>query len=334
MAATIRDVAHAARVSPSTVSRALSGSGLVSPVTQDHVERVAARLGYQPSRAARSLVTGRTGTLGLIVPDLSNPFFPGIVKGVQARARTARLAVFVADSDEDQAVEVALIRELSKDVDGLLLCSPRSDDDVIRDLASAGIAVVLLNRRVGDLPAITVDNADGMRQALAHLVALGHQRLGYVAGPAASWSGEQRRLGLRDAADAASVELVEIGNFPPQFEGGVAAADLVIAAHLTAVIAYNDVVALGLLSRLSARGVRVPEQISVVGCDDIPMARMSSPSLSTVSLPKEQAGRRAMDLLLELMQHPDRQPPIDLAMPTQLMVRDSTSLPPQPGSAA
>lgn len=154
MIATIRDVAHATRVSPSTVSRALTGSALVSPGTRERVEQAAAKLGYQPSRAARSLVTGCTGTLGLIVPDRSNPFFPGIVKGIQARAQSARLAVLVADSDEDQSVEEGLIRQLAKQADGLLLCSPRSNDDVVHELASS-TDLVLVNRCVGELPAIT-----------------------------------------------------------------------------------------------------------------------------------------------------------------------------------
>jgi LacI family transcriptional regulator len=323
LTATIRDVARAARVSPSTVSRALSGSGLVSPGTRQRVERAAARLSYEPSRAARSLVTGRTGSLGLIVPDLSNPFFPSIVKGVQGRAQADSLAVFVADSGEDQRSEARLIRALASQVDGLLLCSPRSSADLLPELA-AGTATVLVNRCVGDLPAITVDNAAGMRQAVAHLVALGHKRVGYVAGPAASWSGERRLSGLRAAAAAAGVELVEIGNFAPQFEGGLAAADIVIAARLSAVIAFNDVVAFGLVSRFSARGVRVPDQISVVGWDDIPTARMSSPALSTVALPKEEVGRQAVDLLLELIQQPDQARPTHRELPTQLMVRDST----------
>lgn len=323
MKATIRQVADAVGVAPSTVSRALAGSGLVSPATRQRVEQVAAQLGYQPNRIARSLVTGRTGNLGLILPDLANPFFPGIVKGAQARAKAAGEAVFVADSDEDPTVEAGLIREFAKQVDGLLLCSPRSSEEVISELVSDS-AVVLVNRRVGDLPAITVDNADGMRQAVAHLVALGHRRVGYVAGPAASWSGEQRLNGLRAASRAADVELVEIGNFPPRFESGVAAADLVIAAGLTAVVGYNDIVALGLLSRFRARGIDVPGRVSVVGCDDIDIAHMASPSLTTVALPKEQAGRDAVNLLLELMRHPSHGQPIHRVLTTQLIVRDST----------
>ncbi len=323
LAATIRQVARAAGVSPSTVSRALSMPALVSPATRDRVQRAAEQLAYQPNRVARGLVTGRTGNLGLIVPDLGNPFFSGIVKGVQARAQGAGHPVFIVDSDEDQAREVGLARSLAKQVDGLILCSPRIGEDVIRDLAS-GSAVVLLNRRVGDIPAITVDNADGMRQAIAHLTALGHQRIGYVAGPAASWSATARLRGLRAAASAANVELVEVGNFAPRFESGIAAADLVLAGRHSAVIAYNDIVALGLLSRFSARGVDVPGRISVVGCDDIPTARMSSPSLTTVALPKEQAGRDAVDLLLELMEPHGLDGAIHRELPTQLMVRGST----------
>lgn len=323
MKATIRQVAEAAGVAPSTVSRALAGSGMVSPVTRHRVEQAAQRLGYHPNRIARSLVTGRTGNFGLIVPDLANPFFPGIVKGAQARAKAAGEAVFVADSDEDPTVEASLIRELARQSDGLVLCSPRSSEEVIRELVS-DTTVVLVNRRVDDLPAITVENADGMRQAVAHLVALGHRRIGYVAGPAASWSGVQRLHGLRAASQAAQVELAEIGNFAPQFESGVAAADLVIAARLTAVVAYNDIVALGLLSRLRARGIDVPGRVSVVGCDDIAMAQMSSPSLTTVALPKQQAGRDAVSLLLELMRFPKSGQPIHRQLPAQLIVRDST----------
>lgn len=323
MGPTIRQVADAAGVAPSTVSRALAGSGLVSPATRQRVEQVAGQLGYQPSRVARGLVTGRTGNLGLILPDLANPFFPGIVKGAQARAKAAGAAVFVADSDEDTVMEADLIREFAGQVDGLLLCSPRGSEDVIRDLV-CDTAAVLAHRRVGDLPAVTVDDADGTRQAIAHLTALGHRRIGYVAGPAASWSAEQRLRGLRAASRGAHVELAELGNFPARFESGVAAADLVIGARLTAVVAYNDIVALGLLSRLRARGIDVPGDVSVVGCDDISIAHMASPSLTTVALPKEQAGSDAVSLLLELIENRSHGQPIHRTLPVQLIVRDST----------
>lgn len=323
---TIRDVARAAGVSPSTVSRALATPELVNTGNRQKVLRAAEQLGYRPNRAARGLTTGRTGNLGLIVPDLANPFFPGVVKGVQARAREADFAVFVADTDEDVSAEGGLARNLVKQVDGLVLCSTRMSEQEVRAL-SGEITVALLHRRVGDVPAVTVDNADGMRQALAHLAALGHRRIGYVAGPANAWSNLERLRGLRATAAAEEIELVEFGSFAPYYESGIAAADLVLAAGVTAVIAYNDLMALGLLNRFRARGVPVPERISVVGCDDVPLATMCSPPMTTVSLPKEQAGRAVVSMLIKLFDEPPAAEPVHLELPTQLMVRGSTGPP-------
>lgn len=335
VAATIKDVAAAAGVSQSTVSRALSAPGLVSPSTRARVEEAARALGYHPNRAARGLITGRTGNLGLIVPDLANPLFGAAVKGVQAAARAADYSVFIADSDEDASAEPGLLRALAKDVDGVVLCSPRTPD---AELAEVGTdpPVVLMNRRVGGYPAVTVANADGMRQAVEHLAALGHRRVAYVAGPRSSWSNGQRERGLRATAEATGVELVHLGHFPPRFDGGVAAADLAIASTATAVIAYNDVVALGLLSRLGVRGVPVPAAISVLGCDDIPMSAMTHPALTTVSVPQHEAGRAAVAMLLALLTDgvvgdtagadtPHRE------LPTQLIVRATTGVAPHSG---
>ncbi|MEU2169604.1 LacI family DNA-binding transcriptional regulator [Micromonospora chersina] len=327
MRATIREVAREAGVSPSTVSRALSMPGLVSPVTRERVLRAAQRLSYEPNRAARGLITGRTGNLGLIVPDLANPFFPTVVKGVQARAREADYAVFLADADEDPTVESDLVRVLAKQVDGLILCSPRAREEDIRTLA-ATTTLVMVNRRFGRVPSVVFDNADGMRQAVAHLQALGHRRVAWVGGPRTSWSNRDRMRGLRAATDAAGMELLVVGHFPPQFEGGIAAADLIIASGVSSVIAYNDLMALGLLGRLQARGVHVPHDISVVGIDDIQMSSMSSPTLTTVSLTKEQAGRAAVDLLLSLLERPDDARTVRRELPTQLLVRGSTGVAP------
>lgn len=323
MSATIRDVARSAGVSASTVSRALAGSELVSPATRERVQDAAERLGYHPNRAARGLITGRTNNLGLIVPDLANPFFPGVVKGVQARAREADLAVFVADTEEDVVAEARLARSLSKQVDGLVLCSTRMSEEELRSIAS-DMTVVLMNRRASGISSISVDNAGGMRQAVRHLAALGHRRLAYVAGPANSWSSNQRLQGLRPAAEEAGLELVELGSFPPHFGSGVAAADLALAAGVTGVMAYNDIVALGLLSRFSARGIAVPDQISVVGCDDIALSAMCNPSLTTIGLPQEQAGRAAVNLLIKLFDESQPADAVDIELETQLVVRAST----------
>ncbi|GAB3846715.1 LacI family DNA-binding transcriptional regulator [Dactylosporangium cerinum] len=305
MPVTIKDVARVAGVSPSTVSRALTTPALVQAETRARVERAAAELGYQPNRAARGLITGRTGNIGLIVPDLTNPFFPGVVKGVQSRARESDFSVFLADTDEDPSAEAGLVRALSKQVDGIVLCSPRMTEEDLRSVIGE-TPVVMLNRRVGQIPAITIDNIDGIRQAVAHLAALGHRRIGYVAGPRLSWSNRERARALRTTTNAAGIDLVEIGNFAPQFAGGVAAADLVLAAGVTAVIAYNDLVALGLLNWFATRGVKVPEAISVMGFDDIVLSQMVSPSLTTVAQPQEQIGRAGVDMLLQLLEDPDR----------------------------
>jgi DNA-binding LacI/PurR family transcriptional regulator len=327
VATTIRDVARAAGVSQATVSRALSMPELVRADTRARVEAAARELGYRPNRAARGLITGRTGNLGLIVPDLANPFFASVVKGVQAAARAADHSVFIADTDEEAGAEVDLSRALSKQVDGLILCSPRAPDE---ELAAVGsdTTVVLMNRMAGERPSVTVDNADGMRQALEHLVALGHRRIAFVAGPRTSWSNAQRETGLRGTAEAGGVDLVHLGHFPPQFEGGVAAADLAVASGATAVIGYNDLVALGLLSRLGARGIPVPDAISVVGCDDIGMSAMNHPALTTVSVPKRSAGRATVGLLLSMLDAGAEAGPVHRELPTQLIVRDTTTVAP------
>jgi DNA-binding LacI/PurR family transcriptional regulator len=207
-------------------------------------------------------------------------------------------------------------------VDGLILCSPRAPDD---ELASVGTdtTLVLMNREAGERPSVTVDNADGMRQALEHLAALGHCRVAFVAGPRTSWSNAQREKGLHRTAEAGGVDLVHLGHFPPQFEGGVAAADLVVASGATAVIAYNDLVALGLLSRLGVRGIPVPDTLSVVGCD-----AMSHPALTTVSVPKRSAGRATVGLLLSLLDAGPDAGPMHRELPTQLIVRGTTGVAP------
>jgi LacI family transcriptional regulator len=156
MPATLRDVARLAGVSPSTVSRALSMPGVVNATTRARVQAAAERLGYEPNRAARGLITGRTGNIGLVVPDLANPFFPSVVKGVQARARASDVAVFLADTDEDAAAEVGLVRALAKQVDGLILCSPRASQEDLAAVAQE-TNVVLVNRLVEGVPAVTFD---------------------------------------------------------------------------------------------------------------------------------------------------------------------------------
>lgn len=279
------------------MSRAFSTPETVAPVTRERVLAVAAALRYAPNRAARGLITGRTGNVGVIVPDLANPYFQAVLAGAQGRARQADYAVFVADSGESATEEAALITAMGKQVDGIVLCSSRLAEPALRALEPEP-AVVLLNRRVPGRASVLIDSADGMHQAVTHLAALGHRHCVFVAGPRRSWSNRQRLKGLRAAAREHGLVVETVGPVAPRFEGGAHAAEAVLATGAGAVLAYNDLVALGILSRLSALGVAVPAQVSVVGFDDIPVAAMVTPALTTVALPTAQAGEAAVDLLL------------------------------------
>ena len=330
--ATVRDVAALAGVSISTVSRALSAPDLVNEVTRQRVIDAARELGYRPNPTARGLRVGRTNNLGLVIPDLENPFFASVTKGVQSRARAAGYAVFVADSDEDPTQEIELIGNLATQVDGIILASPRAPSKDILD-AVAGKAIVMLNREVGEIPSITIDDADGVLQAVTHLRALGHRTIAYASGPAQSWSGEQRRRGMLAVAEEfPDLTVVELGNFRPHFSGGYPAADLAVASGATAVVAYNDLMALGIIDRLRQRGVRVPEDMSVVGFDDVPVASLVSPALTTIQIPLAGLGRRGVDLLVERLEGA-----VDVTtrteIPVELIIRSSSSVPvaaPQP----
>ena len=324
---TIQDVAREAGVSVSTVSRAFTAPEMVRDETRHYVLQTAERLGYRPNRAARGLITGRTGNLGVIVPDLSNPFFPTVLKGVQSRARGADYAVFLADSDEDSAEEVALVQAMAKQVDGVILCSSRMSAEQLERVVGI-TSLVFINRQVADHPAVLMDAAGGMHQAIDHLVALGHRRIAYLSGPHASWSNRERRRGLSRAARQ-GIEIIELGPFAPRFDGGPHGADLALAEGVTAIIAYNDLMALGVMSRLADRGVPVPGRMSVVGFDDISMAGMATPPLTTVSVQNERAGRAAVDLLVNLLAVSGTEAgDLRRQLECQLIVRSSTSCPP------
>ena len=299
--ANARDVAQLAGVSVSTVSRALTQTGEVSAATQERVAAAAAQLGYRPNTMARGLRLGRTHVLGLLVPDLENPSFASVTKGVHARARAAGYAVFVADSEEARSAEPTLLAEFAQRVDGVIIASPRSDDEALRR-AVGDLPTVLVNRAVPGIPAVAADDTDGVAQVLGHLHALGHRKVAVAAGPSGSWSGTRRVAGLRQAAERlADVELVELGSFRPYFSGGFAAADHAVASGATAVVAFNDLMALGILDRLRGRGVRVPEDMSVVGFDDVAFATLVSPAMTTVRVPHMGLGRSAVDLLVAIL---------------------------------
>ncbi len=326
MTSTSRDVARAAGVSVATVSRAFSEAGAVSETTRRKVLTEARRLGYSPNPAARRLITGRSGNIGIIVPDLANPFFADIIKGVQRRAREGRQAILVADTDEQARLEGDALRSLARQVDGVILASPRSAiEDLPTDL---NIPIVLIHRQAPGWWSVTADFAEGVRQALVNLRALGHNHVAYAGGPNLSWSGGMRTESLRRCSAELGVTLYELGSVAPTIDGGLAAADLTLATPATALIAYNDVVALGAMRRFGARGVEVPGDMSVVGCDNTMLSQLAVPSLTTVDVPRFEAGEAAVALLDRYLADADATP-VEQVLATALVIRGTTAPPRQ-----
>lgn len=317
---TVHDVARVAGVSISTVSRALTVPDRVAPSTRERVRAAAEELGYRPNRAASVLRAGRSGAYGLVVPDLANPYFAAVAKGAQACARERGAGLFVVDTEENPDLEAEVLTSLAPQTDGVVLCSPRAVDRALAALD--GRPVVLVNHEAAGVRAVETDHGAGMRRALEHLRALGHRRVAYVGGPESSWSDRRRRAGLvAAAAGYDDVEVVTLGAFRPQVEGGQAVADLVLASGATAVITFNDLVAVGLVDRLRRRGLDVPADLSVVGCDDSYVASLVTPPLTTLRVDLRAMGRAAVDLLLA----DDGGAPAPLDV--DLVVRSSTAPP-------
>jgi LacI family transcriptional regulator len=327
VAATIRDVARVSGVHVSTVSRTFSAPHLVNSETRNRVLAAAEGLGYRPNRAARALITGRTHNLGLIVADISNPFFPPLIKAAQAQARQRDYHVFVADTDEDPVAEEEIIQTFTKQVDGVLLCSPRLSNRVIERLG-AEVPFVVINRQVKGMSTVLMDVGHGARLAIGHLTALGHRRLALLAGPPGSWTSREIQREAGASARSAGVQLAVIGPNQPTAEGGAEAAAAVLGSGATGVLAYNDLVAIGLIDGLYGRGVRVPADVSVIGVDDIVPGRLNRPKLTTVAMPASAAGRTAVDLLLQSVAAGEPRPATQARLATSLVVRESTAAPP------
>jgi LacI family transcriptional regulator len=319
--ATINDVAQATGVHISTVSRAFSSPHLVNEETRNRVLEVADELGYRPNRAARALITGKTHTIGLIVADIANPFFAPMIKAAESQARQRDYHILVAETDEDPAVEEELVRTFAKQVDGVQLCSPRMSNELIEKV-SHDVPIVLVNRMVSDLPCVLMDVASGARSAMEHLLGLGHRKIALLGGPRSSWTSREVRKSASAAARSADVELTVLSPNPPTVDGGLALAEQVARAGVTAALTHNDLMAVGLIEGLRSLDISVPDDISVVGFDDIEMAQWVRPKLTTVANPTSGAARTAVDMLLQLGD--DRRATAQVTLRTELIVRDST----------
>jgi DNA-binding LacI/PurR family transcriptional regulator len=318
---TIRDVAARAGVSPATVSRVFTQPDAVALETRRKVLTAAEELRYTPNPVARSLARRRTGNVGIVVPDIANSFSAAIIKAVQQEARRDGYALFVAASDESAEDEERWARALAPQVDGLLLASPLASDESLEELADL-VPVVLTNRILDGVPAVLTEAGQATGHAVEHLHALGHRELVYLAGPD-NYSDRNRRDGLHAACARLGLDPVVLGPFPARFASGVRAADLVLAAGATAVVAFNDDIAAGLVNRFADRGVRVPDDVSVVGHDDTALAEMVTPRLTTVRISAAAAGATAARMLIAQIQG-ENGIPRRCELPAELIVRAST----------
>ncbi len=313
--ANILDVAARAGVHAATVSRTINVPEKVAPETRKRVEAAIRELGFVPNRAARGLITGRTGNVAVIVPDITNPHFASLVRSVERSARQNDLQVLLVDTGEHPDEEVRAVESLSREVDGFIVVSPRHLHNALGSLGTT--PAVFVNRPVPEHASILLRTAPAVADALAHLSGLGHVRVAYLGGPRKSWAAGERRTAVRRAGRAAGIDVVELAVSGPTFETATAVVPEIVAGGVSAVLAFNDQMALGVVAGLGQLGVSVPGDVSVVGIDDVPMAVMVAPPLTTISLPTGDVGAVALAML--------GQGPAERELFGRLVVRHSTA---------
>ncbi|QCX82765.1 HTH-type transcriptional repressor CytR (plasmid) [Streptomyces sp. YIM 121038] len=333
----LQDVADTAGVHPATASRALNPATRtqVSADTACRVLRVAEDLGYRPNPIARSLKTARSHTVGLVLPDLTNPYFPPVVRGIESALEPAGYHAWIVDTHNDPLRERAQIESLrARRVDGLIVATARRDHPHLRALHADGVPLVLVNRSVDDLdvPCVTPDDASGVTQAVGHLAALGHRRIALVGGPFTTSTGAARTQAFRHAvrdlglADDPALQ-AEATRWSEAAGAGALRRLLDAGADCTAVVAASDLLALGCYDVLAERGLRCPGDVSVVGFNDMPFLSRLRPGLTTVRVAHHDIGAEAARMLFEAMAEPQR-PARSSLLPVSLVVRESTA-PPQ-----
>jgi LacI family repressor for deo operon, udp, cdd, tsx, nupC, and nupG len=322
----IREVAEAAKVSVATVSRTLQMPDVVAPQTRARVQAAIERLGYRPNAQARMLRTARTHVIVALVPDISNPFFSEVIRGIEQVAHQNGYSVLLGDTQNSRVREKAYAELLAtRQADGLITLLAHIPPIVI----SASLPVVNACEYVKDksITSVYVDNVAAAREAVEYLLTLGHRDIAFVTGPMDSPISIDRDQGYEEALQRAGIKrnrkLTAIGDF--SVEAGIRAVDTLLAKkfRFTAVFCSNDEMAIGAMRAIKSNGLRVPEDVSVIGFDDIRFARYMDPPLTTVAQPKDELGREAMSMLIELLRGSDM-PARKRILPTQLVVRGST----------
>jgi LacI family transcriptional regulator len=334
--ATLRDVARLAAVHPGTVSRALNPETrrLVNEDTALRVIEAAEALGYRPNPIARGLKTSRSYTIGVLVPDLTNPLFPPIVRGIQDRLEQAGYTPLIANTDNDPERERNDFEAMrARQVDGVITATARLDHGLLDEMVAAGLPIVLVNRRLDDglLPSATADDREGARLAVEHLAALGHTRIAHLGGPQDVSTGHSRHegfvAGMAQAGLEIDGELMRFGAAFTEPEGERLCAELVAgSAWPTAIVAGNDLMALGCYDVFAAQGIDCPGDISIVGFNDMPFSERFNPPLTTVGIPQYEIGAGAAELLLERLQDPAAAAR-EITLAPHLVVRGSTGAP-------
>jgi LacI family transcriptional regulator len=328
---TIKDVAREAGVSVATVSRVYNNSDLVREETRTLVQDVAARLGYSPNVAARSLITSKTSTIGVLLPDLYGEFFSEVIRGIDQTAQREGYHLLVSSSHDKRSELEAAFRSMRGRVDGLIVMSPNTDEHVAVRRLSERFPVVLLNCAVEDngnaLDAITIANYEGAYAMVQHLISLGHRRIAIITGAKHNFDAIERRRGYLAALRDAGIEPLPAWEVPGDFSEGsghrAVGRLLSLDPHPTAIFASNDAMAIGALSALHEAGIQVPDAISVAGFDDIPMARYMNPPLSTVHVDINTLGERATRRLLDVLSDANGHEARRETVPTTLVIRAS-----------
>lgn len=295
---TIRTVAAAAKVSTATVSRVMSGVSTVNPELAERVRRVAGELSYRPSETARNLALGALRNIGALMPDLGNAYFNDIVKGMHDGASESGFRLLIADHSGVPDDEFATAWDLMGHVDGLVLLSSRIQVAELKELARQQTPVVLVNRvELGvDLPMVAVDSFTATLEICAHLAELGHRRVVYVSGSELAWQDRERWRAVQTCRRLMNLEIARVesdGTLETSYE----AAGQAFAHEPTAIVCFNDLAAIGVISRLRDEGLKVPEDVSVTGFDDLSIGRHIRPALTTATSPRDELGRQAWTLL-------------------------------------
>lgn len=266
--------------------------------TRERVLAAAAELGYEHHPQSRALPGGRHRTVAMVLSDITNPHFFELIRGAEQRVKAADATLVIVNAEESERIEENQVRDLAPTVDGFVLASSRLRDEQLLELA-ASHRVVLLNREVPGMASVALDTTSGCRQILQHLASLGHRSFTYCAGPPGSWMGAARWAALSAGAEEHGLTAHRVGPYTPNVANGGAAADGALRTDATAFVAHNDLLAIGVVRRLAQRGVRIPDDVSVIGFDDIFAAEYVHPSLTTLGGPGSHAGRLAVELLID-----------------------------------